>query len=264
MTVCIAVMCNDAKRAIAVADRMITAGDTEFEQETRKIEKLANNCVAITAGSALAHTEIFRPTINEFINRTTPEIDKIVESIKTNFVALRKKRAEEENFKPLGLTIEQFIQKQRDLDSSLVMRLTRSLEEAKIRLEILVVGVDKTGAHIYYIGDPGRSEVLDSIGYCAVGSGERHAEGTFIDYAYGSNFELRNAVYIAYEAKRRAEKAPGVGQSFTDVSLVSENEIKDLSSKEINLLKEIFEQKLISNKSILSSLNASIQDLPFK
>jgi 20S proteasome alpha/beta subunit len=61
MTICIASVC-EKKYVIVAADRMITVTlpNIEYEQTTPKITQITNNCVAATAGSALAYTPIFR------------------------------------------------------------------------------------------------------------------------------------------------------------------------------------------------------------
>ncbi len=193
VTICIVGICDvqDSipKKAIAIADRMITAGDTEFEQEAfSKIDKLTGNCVAITAGSALAHTELFNATKAKFAGTPAPPISEIVGELKENYVRLRTIRAEERYFKPLGLTVTHFLQNQRSLDSTLVLRLSRQLEEAEYGgrpgLQIVVAGIDTMGSHIHFIFDPGSSECFDAIGYCCIGSGERHAESSLIGNDY--------------------------------------------------------------------------------
>lgn len=205
MTICIVGICDVqdgfARKAIALADRMITAGDTEFEQEAfSKISKLTENCLAITAGSALAHTELFNITRTKFTGTPTPPVSQVVQEIKDNYVKLRTARAEERYFKPLGLTVADFLQNQRSLDSTLVLRLSHQLDEATYGgdggLDILIAGVDTTGAHIHYVHDPGSSESFDAIGYCCIGSGERHAESSLISDGYSSVHPLKKALYL--------------------------------------------------------------------
>lgn len=261
MTICIATLCEKNKRAIIASDRMITAADTEFEQETTKIEKLCGNCAAVTAGSALAHTEIIKNVREEFSGQPAPLIEKVAECVKQHFVQLRIKRAEEESFKPLGLTVQGFLKTQRELEDTVVMRLTRSLEEARLKLRMLVAGVDRTGGHIYYIRDPGTSEIFDSIGYCAIGSGDRHAEGILIDNDYTGSLPLKRAVYLVYEAKRRAEKAPGVGQKFTDIIIISEGGWKIIGDKELGQLKGILKHKGELEVEMQKSLQPLVDEL---
>lgn len=262
MTICIVALCEKNKTAILVADRMITAVDTEFEQDTTKIEKLCGNCAAVTAGSALAHTEICRNVVNEFSDQPAPLIESVAERVKHHFVQLRLKRAEEETFKPMGLTVGGFLKSQKTLEDTVVMRLTRSLEEARLKLRILIAGVDKTGAHIYYIRDPGTSEIFDSIGYCAIGSGDRHAGGVMIDNDYTGGWPLRRAIYVVYEAKRRAEKAPGVGQKYTDIVIISQKKWSALGEKELEQLKDVFKRKSELEADLQKSLRPLIDKLP--
>lgn len=262
MTICIAALCEKNKRAIVAADRMITAVDTEFEQETIKIEKLCGNCAAVTAGSALAHTEIIKNVTEEFSGQPAPLIENVVACLKHHFVQLRLKRAEEESFKPLGLTVQGFLKTQKELEDTVVMRLTRSLEDARLKLRVLVAGVDKTGGHIYYIRDPGTSEIFDSIGYCTIGSGDRHAEGVLIDNDYTGSLPLKRALYIVYEAKKRAEKAPGVGQKFTDIVMISESQWRAISKKELDQLDTILQRKSELEVELQKSLQPLVDELP--
>lgn len=62
MTICIGAICDNKSKVIVASDRMITASypPVEFEHGIPKMEKISNTCVALTAGSALAHTELFR------------------------------------------------------------------------------------------------------------------------------------------------------------------------------------------------------------
>jgi len=272
MTICIVGICDVqngiAKKAIAIADRMITAGDTEFEQAAfSKIDKLTENCVAITAGSALAHTELFNATRAKFAGTPAPPIAQIVQELKDNYVRLRTIRAEERYFKPLGLTVESFLANQRSLDSTLVLRLSRQLEEAEYGgrpgLEIVVAGIDTTGGHIHCVFDPGSSECFDAIGYCSIGSGERHADSALIANDYNICLSAKKALYLIYEAKKRAELAPGVGRVYTDVSIVTDSGIQNLTSQQIQELEKVYNKRDEVEVSSRQEMEELIQGLPF-
>lgn len=62
MTVCIAAICGGGTAIVVAADRMITASypPVEFEHDVPKLEGLGSSCVALTAGDALAHIDLFR------------------------------------------------------------------------------------------------------------------------------------------------------------------------------------------------------------
>lgn len=268
MTICIVGICeaknNSPRKAIAIADRMVTAGDTEFEQTAySKIEKLTENCVAVTAGSALAHTQLFNATRTKFIGTPSPPILDVVQELKNNFVNLRTAKAEEKFFKPLGLTVASFLKSQRSLDNTIVLRLSRQLEGANYGLRIVVAGVDTTGAHIHCIFDPGSSECFDSIGYCSIGSGERHADSTLIVNDYNMALSLKKALYLMYEAKKRAELAPGVGKSYTDISIVTDSGIKNLTTQQMEALQIVFDKHNEVELSCRQEMESLIEKLSF-
>lgn len=273
MTICIVGICDVQKgvprKAIAIADRMITAGDTEFEQEAfSKIDKLTENCIAITAGSALAHTELFDVTRAKFTGTPAPPIAQLVRELKDNYVALRTIRAEERYFKPLGLTVKEFLENQHSLDSTLVLRLSRQLDEAKygggrVGLQIVVAGTDTTGAHIHCVFDPGSSECFDAISYCSIGSGERHADSALIVNDYNITLSIKKALYLIYEAKRRAELAPGVGKTYTDISIVSDSTIQNLTAQQIQELRKVYDKHNEVEISCRKEMEDLIQGLPF-
>jgi 20S proteasome alpha/beta subunit len=259
-TICIAVLCEKGKKVIAIADRMISGLDVEFEHEGRKIEILANNCIGLTAGSALVHREIFEPIKNKFKDQINPTINDLVETCKEYFYLLRNKRAEETYLKPLGLTLSYFLETQRNLAPDLVTRLILNLERASLDLEILIAGVDKDGGHIYFIFDPGRSEIYDALGFRAIGSGEHHAETFLIEKNYNISFSLKKALYLIYEAKKISEKAPGVGK-LTDIVIIDHNGIKEVKKETLERLEELRKQKNSKEREVLNEIENEIEKL---
>ena len=268
MTICIVGVCDskNSGTAIAIADRMVTAGDTEFEQSAfSKVITLTANCVALSAGSALVPTELFNSTRARFTGIPAPSIFDVVQEIKRNFVRLRTIRAEEKYFRPLGLSVKRFLEDQRSLDNTLVIRLTRYLEEAglggRAGLQILVAGIDSAGSHIHCIFDPGTSECFDSIGYCSIGSGERHADSALNVNGYHIALPLNKALYLMYEAKKRAEIAPGVGRMYTDVAIVDSTGIRNLTVEQVGVLQEVYDKHTEVEKQCRSEQEELIQKM---
>lgn len=273
MTVCIVGICasvnGNAKTAIAIADRMVTAGDTEFEQTAfSKICKLTANSIAVTAGHALIPNELFQLIRSKFSGIPTPSISAMVKELKKNFAAMRLQRADEQYFRPIGLSVNYFIEKQRLLDSALVIELGNRLEKASLGgrsgLRILIAGIDGDGGHIHCIYDPGVSECFDSIGYCAIGSGERHAENTLIVNDYNITVPLNKAIYLLYEAKKRAELAPGVGRRFTDIAYVDNHGIHEVSNEQITALQRVFDKHDDEEEKCRKDMDKLIKSLPFE
>jgi 20S proteasome alpha/beta subunit len=105
------------------------------------------------------------------------------------------------------------------------LTIQSQLDSYDYGLEILIGGVDSEVAHIYSIDAPGTSKCFDAIGFHAIGSGLPHAINTFIAKDYNQSFPLREALLIIYEAKKISEKAPGVGENITDISVISNKRI---------------------------------------
>ena len=244
LTICIGIICEKRKKAIAIADRMITDDELsiQFEHTETKISKLSKNCIAMTSGSAFFFQEILDP-ITEKYNDKSPRISEIKEAIANSYSEIRKKKIEDLYFKPMNLTIERFNQEQSNLDERIIEGLGRVFQEFEFPggLEILVIGVDDK-AHVYLVNNPGIATPLDAVGWGSIGTGSPHAEYTFISGEYCTKFPFNKAVYLAYEAKRRAEVAPGVGKA-TDIYLIDNKDIHELSKEGKEKLKNIFDEK---------------------
>jgi 20S proteasome alpha/beta subunit len=252
MTICIGAICEENK-VVVVADRMLTNQNLsiEFEHEKSKIIELSNNCVAVVAGSAIGPKEILEPVVSEYKSVKTPTIYQIVQKIAENYRRFRLEKAESYIFIPRGLTLQYFYANQNGLNEALVRGLDTALERFDLQIEIMIVGVDNTGGHIYLITNPGNVDCLDTIGWCSIGSGSPHADNSLIASGYHPNVPLKKALYLLYEAKKRAEVAPGVGKRFTDIVYIDNDGIHKLSEYDIKKLDEIFEEKesLIMSKS---------------
>ena len=265
MTICIGAICDRresfTEKAIVASDRMVTAGDfsVAFEHEQSKIVELSGNCVALTAGPALVHTDLFRKVKVKFHSGATPPISEIVDKVKEEYLKIRNKKIEEKFFRVRGFSIEWFREHQRMMSPEIVMRLDRQLETHEFNLHILVAGVDHAGAHIYWVYPPCSSECFEALGYCSIGTGERHADSTFIAYRFTPSIPLKNALYIIYEAKKKAEIAVGVG-THTDMAIIDENGIKNISDQTMKELENIYNKKIelatLKNEEIDKSISA--------
>lgn len=85
------------------------------------------------------------------------------------------------------------------------------------------------------------------MGFLSIGSGERHADIAFIENNYLPTFDIPEALYVIYEAKRRAEKAPGVGKE-TDIAIILSEKIiyinEDEDKQIMEELERIFQQRI--------------------
>lgn len=213
MTICIGALCDDGQGVVACADHMVTGGDVQFEQAGSKITRLTDRCVALTAGPALTHTDVFDRARMAISQQAEPSIRQIVEAVKQAYAEIRNERAEEKFLRPLGLSLQTYLH----AGSDLVFQLGREITEFGLGLHIVIAGVDQSGGHLYMVADPGTAECFDALGFITIGSGSRHAEAVFISHSYARSFSVVEAAFVAFEARRRAESAPGVGNRLTDL-----------------------------------------------
>lgn len=243
MTICIGVICDNAKKIILASDRMITAGfplNIEFEPDAIKGEKLSNTCMILTAGSVLASVDLCKNVKNNISQFQALSVFSIAEEIKKEFVQERINYAEELHLKPLNLDFGTLYEGMRSLPGEFCIPLLEKIRREQLELEILLAGIDTDGsAHMYNIMDPGISGCFDSLGFCAIGTGTPHVVSTFTNYLYTPMFRFTDALYTLYKAKKFAERAPGVGNK-TNVFVIDSEGIKEMPSKTVKELDELY------------------------
>jgi hypothetical protein len=221
MTQLVGALCDNRTKVILVSDRMVTTedGSLAFEHEP-KYELMASNALVLTAGT------IHEPELLEDAKLTTTTIIReLADSISRSYRCVRRKRIEDEVLSRYGFSsFEDFYEKQRLLLEDTNMQLLEEIEKYNqpygLGAEFVLGGVDRK-AHLYYIADPGTYRSYDALGFCCVGSGDRHAEPVFAFFQFRPSLSASKTLQIAYEAKKRAEMAGGVGKE-TDVWLITE------------------------------------------
>lgn len=244
------------------SDRMVTERmlSVEFEHDEPKFEVLSDNCVALTAGEALPPTELFRAVKLKI--QDSSRIKDIAEYVAEAFRDFKRQRIETQLLKQRGLTFSSFLEKQKKLLPEIVIRLDSQIAGAKINLTFLLVGIDDSGAHIFAVVDPGHTVCFDRLGFHAIGSGLPHALSTFISYDYTPAFSLKKAAYVVYEAKKTAEKAPGVGKEL-DMAIVDERGVTSISKKDIEVLDNAYMQRIAIAKAQSKKMDELINALPW-
>jgi hypothetical protein len=74
VTVCVAAMSGGT--VFGASDRMITAGDIEFEPEQPKIWQMTTGVAAIVSGDIGVHVEIFDPVMDQVRSRIDADPEK--------------------------------------------------------------------------------------------------------------------------------------------------------------------------------------------
>lgn len=246
MTICIAAICNDYSGLVLASDSMLTNPylSLEFEQPTKKMTQLSDLCFALTAGNAVAHTELFNAVQGEIKKLKTPSISEIVGEIKKCYQSIRKREICERILIPRGFdSFDEYYQAQRLIHADITMKIQYEIDNYDYGLSIIASGISEEKAQIFYISDPGTSQCYDSIGFHTIGSGSPHAINTLTARGCHQALSLEDVLVIVYEAKKMAERAPGVGR-ITNLTVIKDNKAEYLSNDKIDKLSEIYEKWL--------------------
>jgi hypothetical protein len=263
LTICIAAICENGKSVVAASDRMITAGflALEYEHPRPKLDRLSSSVVGLTAGDALIVTELFGLCRDKIQELQSPRVARVADVVKDQFIALRKRQVEELYLRPRGLTLKEFY---RDglinrLPDQLAFTLDNDMSKLGLNLDVIIAGVDETGAHIYGVDDPGALRCYDRMGFHGVGSGLTHALLTLAANQHCQERSLNETVFLVYESKKKAELAPGVGPE-TEIGIITANGIVELSDEDKRHLQEIYDKKVAPQ---LEEVEEAVADLRF-
>lgn len=224
MTVCVAAICNQ-HTIIAASDRMLTAGDVQFEPQQSKIVTLSSSIAALSAGDSGMQAEIFQLVRHDVARRieADPEnwwtVREVAELYSRHCSYVRLRRAESAILAPLGLTADSYLSRQQQLSPTLVQQIaTELINFAAPNVAAIIAGVDPSGAHIY-VAENATITCHDTVGFAAVGAGYWHADSQFMFAGHTRARPMPETLLLTYSAKKRAEVAPGVGAG-TDMFMV--------------------------------------------
>ena len=235
MTQLIGVLCEDRKKVVLISDRMVTTvnGSLAFEHEV-KCAIIAPNALVLTAGT-IHEPELIEDTqagiTGKDLIRTTAD------SLSKNYRLIRKKRIEHEILEKVGISsFNEFYRQQGVLHENTILELSRKIEKYDLGVHLLLGGVDEK-AHLYMIGEPGTYRSYDELGFCCIGSGDRHADPVFAFYGFSPALSMEQTLKIGFEAKKRAEMAGGVGKE-TDAWIVEKGAIHEVKQETVKHLEE--------------------------
>lgn len=227
MTVCVAAICNHNQGIIfGASDRMLTAGDIEFEPAQTKLWHLTASIVAMSAGEDMSmQMEILYDVQQEVSKKVAADRSKwlnvrdVANMYRAFYNEARLKRSAADILAPLGLDHQSFLLSQKDMSKDLISQLATELINFETPdLETIFAGVDETGAHLY-IAHNAHISCRDGVGFAAIGAGAGHADSQFMFAKHTRSKPIPETILLVYSAKKRAEIAPGVGKE-TDMFTV--------------------------------------------
>lgn len=266
MTVCIAAICKfeNLYMIVGASDRMLTAGDIEFEPPQSKIFLLSHyphHFVGLTAGEASAQATICTDTLNRVVTNQITNVGEVAQEYGRHFSEYRRTQAERRLLAPLGLNMDALINHNHNLPQECVTRLIHELREEQIGAEAIITGVDQSGAHIYVIRDPGHVFCHDSVAFSAIGIGAEHAGSQFMFARYTMEWTFPRAMLLTYYAKKRAEVAPGVGLETDMFCIVPglPSPFQPFPQNIIQVLDGIYQQFRTEEQSVINAAYAGVE-----
>lgn len=263
MTICMAVICEDGKAAICATDRMVTHHglSLQFEHAQPKITALTDKCCAMTAGSALSHTDILEQVQGSLAALKDPLIAQAVACIKEAYQQARMEELKEHHLIPRGIRdIAHFLEIQGRLEQLITTTIQYEIDTFDYGVEMIISGLSQDGAHIYGIRNPGVSARFDALGFHAIGSGLPHATNSLIARGCNRDLPLLESLMIVTEAKIMAEKAPGVGPD-TDMCIVTLDGCTSVDPTGFDQIRPIYQRWALNDPKWKHELQTFLQDI---
>lgn len=228
MTVCLAALC-DQNTIIGASDRMITAGDVQFEPPQNKVWWMTSSIAVMISGDTALQTEILQGVHADVSQRIIEQPDnwwtvkEIASLYVSHYNAVRVRKAENFLLAPLGLTHDLFINRQGEMASHFVSDLASDLTRFELPpVSAIFAGADPSGSHIWLASKAASGIEIscqDTSGFVSIGMGVWHSQSQFMLAGHTRFKTFPDALLLTYSAKRRAEVAPGVGAG-TDMFVI--------------------------------------------
>jgi len=214
--------------AIVLMDRMISAGDVEYEPPQSKFAVITPHLMLAIAGDYSVHTQAIKKTARHFEGRQDALPEDVAVFYGRAIQAIKLKEAEDLYLAPLGLNSDSFLAQQKDMAPHFVSYLTDQMQAYRgDEVDALIVGGSGRGVAIYAVDTKGIVTCADDVGFAAIGSGAWHAKSILMKNGFTNNLRLSQASGIAFAAKKGAEIAPGVGAD-TDGMVIFKDALRPL------------------------------------
>jgi hypothetical protein len=240
MTIVLASIADKGNAIIMASDRMLARAQLtyQFEHDSPKVRQINNYLIGYAgpttfADDIMAHRYEHLSSIHDFI-----------EEFSAFYVKYRNRIASRVLLESVGLDLQTFNSNPSKFPVPLQQRIYDKLGSSKLNVSFIICGFDGGQPKIYEIGEYGIFSTAHSIGYVAIGIGEPHAANFYMVNGYKRDTPLKEAVYFAYQAKKSAEIAGGVGQCTDIYVLEKDKDIKTYMDgcKVISELNDIYEK----------------------
>ena len=215
MTVCIAALFQwnygtraspkPAPAAIVVTDRMITAGDVQYEPQQTKTAQVTPHTLLVIAGDYSLHSQAAKATLFHFNGDQTASPESIARFYGRKIQEIKMREAEDLCLAPLGLNTDTFLAQQKEMASHLSSRLTEQMQSYMgADVDALVIGSSGDYVQIYGVDTKGIVSCFDDVGFAAIGIGAWHAKSRLMQAGYSNRTAFARAAALTFAAKKTA------------------------------------------------------------
>jgi 20S proteasome alpha/beta subunit len=243
MTTCNAVVCDDGKTIIMVADKLIGVGYVQSELKITKMRPIHKEWWMLFAGDDLTPVFDIVDYAKAGLDQSSPmSVGEVQEAVKVAFARKRMENAEALYLTPIGWDVSRFNAEGNALLPDFTHIKTK-IEDYSLPIELLVAGFDAGSGHIFTLYGSGETRGVphraDIPGFASIGSGAIASMYMMYYRDLDSKTPAREAMFYALEGKYFAEQASGVGES-TDLFIAQRGkELIQVSDE------HIIEEKLI-------------------
>jgi 20S proteasome alpha/beta subunit len=245
--------------AITISDRMITAGDVQYEPNQQKVAFISPRVLLMIAGDTAIHSQALRDLRTHVTENTSAyEVATVYGRM---IQALKHREAESLILAPLGLNSDTFLAQQREMSDGYANSIKLQLQEYRgADVEALVVGSSSSGpVQLYYVDERGLVSCMDDIGFAAIGIGAWHAKSRLMQVGYASATSFAPALALTFAAKKTAETAPGVG-GYSDIHIVFKGSILPLWQDVRDALEEIYRTYVQAQRTVAGNAIAALDE----
>ena len=257
MTVGIAIICEDGRSVVVAADRMvgISAGvpqiQLQVDTDCAKLRLLNAHVVSVFTGGTTDRDLIFRKAGD--ISKAS--VEEVANTLRTAFLELHQESLDE-MLRKNGSSLQAL--KEPILNETFNKELLKLVGQHCITGSFLLAGAGDDESHIYTV-DTSFVINYDAIGFYVVGSGSIYGLPVLSARAVNRRLSLEQAIFAAYEAKRIAEEAYGVGEK-TDIAILSvASETRFLLEDSIDELKRLYLGRIRLSDSDMATIARVIQ-----
>jgi 20S proteasome alpha/beta subunit len=241
MTVGIAVLCENAKTAVVIADRLVGSGSLGIDTNCVKLTNPAPNILAVFSGET-HHAAI---AIRKLGDLSTMKPESVAHKLRLSCARIVAHDADAK-LRAYGMRLNS-LQKE-NLAQPAVNVIVNNVADARMKGGFLLAANDAHQVRLYVVNDQSAGCHNDP-GFAAVGSGSTFALPVLAAKRIHKGIDLERAIYAAYEAKRISEEVGTVGR-LTDMAIVSVGQPARFLPKElIDQLEAMHQRRLVLAKS---------------